>query len=402
MNRVISYVMLASMFIFCLSACDSKKEQVETTSEGYPVHIPFATALESERDLRLSDVADSVRFIPLETTDASLMNRVATGNILKSSKYWFVPSYRELFQFTDEGKFVRTIGSRGSGPGEYISVLCADIDESLGHVYVLSPDTKINVYDMETGTYLYSRKSPSSASRAFLMLNDSVSVCYQYNTNGQVQFRILVADAAGDTIQAFPRSDLFEMRGGYSMVVHFDDDRFMFRYGDKVCYKEYYNDTLFVVTSDSLKPRYVFDLGKYSMPVEHRPEVLDGDKRLFKSASFSYIRTQTLETDAWLFMPYSYWQIESTIIDDMHLLVYNKKQKETFAVRNGAIANDLSGTPSLSFCPQTTVASNVAVSLLPAEDILEKAEEDPAILKHPRLKELTEDSNPVLMVVYLK
>ena len=109
-----------------------------------------------------------------------------------------------------------------------------------------------------------------------------------------------------------------------------------------------------------------------------------------------------METDAWLFMPYSYWQIESTIIDDMHLLVYNKKQKETFAVRNGAIANDLSGTPSLSFCPQTTVASNVAVSLLPAEDILEKAEEDPAILKHPRLKELTEDSNPVLMVVYLK
>lgn len=142
MNRVISYVMLASMFIFCLSACDSKKEQVETTSEGYPVHIPFATALESERDLRLSDVADSVRFIPLETTDASLMNRVATGNILKSSKYWFVPSYRELFQFTDEGKFVRTIGSRGSGPGEYISVLCADIDESLGHVYVLSPTQK--------------------------------------------------------------------------------------------------------------------------------------------------------------------------------------------------------------------------------------------------------------------
>ena len=77
----------------------------------------------------------------------------------------------------------------------------------------------------------------------------------------------MVAGAEGDTIRAFSRSDLFDTKTDYVSLVHFDDDRYMFRYKDMVCYKEYYNDTLFVVTPDSLKPRYVFDLADIPCPL---------------------------------------------------------------------------------------------------------------------------------------
>ena len=52
---------------------ENKKEQAQDVSDltGYPVHIPFEQAVGSERDFKLSEIADSVRFIPLETTDAS-------------------------------------------------------------------------------------------------------------------------------------------------------------------------------------------------------------------------------------------------------------------------------------------------------------------------------------------
>lgn len=176
---------LQSCFFICISSlfflsCGNKKEQAQDVSDltGYPVHIPFEQAVGSERDFKLSEIADSVRFIPLETTDASLMNRIQKGGILKSSRYWFLYSYKNVYQFTDEGKFVRTIGSRGNGPGQYTSAVCIDIDETLGHVYVLSPGKNINVYDMETGSYLYTRKTPSFSSWAFAMLNDSVSACF--------------------------------------------------------------------------------------------------------------------------------------------------------------------------------------------------------------------------------
>ena len=163
------------------------------------------------------------------------MNRIQKGGILKSSRYWFLYSYKNVYQFTDEGKFVRTIGSRGNGPGQYTSAVCIDIDETLGHVYVLSPGKNINVYDMETGSYLYTRKTPSFSSWAFAMLNDSVSACFQYNLSGKEKDRILVAGAEGDTIRAFSRSDLFDTKTDYVSLVHFDGDRYMFRYKEMVC-----------------------------------------------------------------------------------------------------------------------------------------------------------------------
>lgn len=38
-----------------------------------------------------------------------------------------------------------------------------------------------------------------------------------------------------------------------------------------------------------------------------------------------------------IFMSYSYWQIESTTINGMHLLVYDKDKRESFEVTNGVI-----------------------------------------------------------------
>lgn len=101
-------------------------------------------------------------------------------------------------------------------------------------------------------------------------------------------------------------------------------------------------------------------------------------------------------------MPYSYWQIESSVIDDMHLLVYDKRRKECFKVRGGVIINDLCAKANIPFCPQNTVAPNILISLLSVEEIFEMAEDNPSILNHPQLKGLAEDSNPILMVVYLK
>lgn len=403
MRKTNFYFIITCLFSQFIFSCAEKKGQTKTTMDTieYPIHIPFEKAIGSERDLKLSEIADSVRLIPLETTDASLLNRIIKGGILKSSKYWFLYSYHSVYQFTNEGKFVRTIGSRGNGPADYTSVACIDIDESSGYIYVLAPGKKINVYDMETGVYRYTRKAPSFYSWAFAMLSDSVSACFQYNFSGQEKSRILVAGQEGDTLKAFPRSDLFENKTDFVSLVHFDDDRYMFRYKDMVCYKEYYNDTLFVVTSDSLKPRYVFDLGKYSIPTEHRPEVIY-DKKLFQSISSSYIRTQALETDAWIFMPYNYWQLKSSSADDIHLVVYDKNKRETSEVKGGSIINDMCGTATIPFCPHNVVNSNILLSLISAEDIFKMAEKNPSILEHPQLRQLTEDSNPVLIIVYLK
>lgn len=108
-------------------------------------------------------------------------------------------------------------------------------------------------------------------------------------------------------------------------------DRYMFRYKDLICYKEFYNDTLFVVTEKELQPRYIFDLGKYSIPIDCRMEACDGDWKTYNTIAAPYIRNQVIETDSLLFMPYNYWAGEKQ--RERHMVLYDKKQRNVFPFR---------------------------------------------------------------------
>jgi hypothetical protein len=46
-----------------------------------------------------------------------------------------------------------------------------------------------------------------------------------------------------------------------------------YRTNNILCFKEIYNDTLYQVKNDSLLPRFVFEMGKYSPPPEKRSEL---------------------------------------------------------------------------------------------------------------------------------
>lgn len=404
MNYLTWKNMAWTLCAFALCACGGKKENSSATEAEevsskteYPMLIPFESALNEKRPLKLSDIADSVRYIPLETTDASLIRRIKYGNIVKTSKYWLLPFLEDLFQFTSDGKFVRTIGAKGGGPGEFNWITGIDVNEAENHIYLMSTDNKTNVYDLESGKFLYAMKSNNSETQAFAMLDDKTAVSYIPNSNGSYPYQIRLTNAEGDTLQIFPRHDHFESPDGVPYSISSDNDRYLFHYDDLLCYKEYYNDTLYVVRPDKLEARYVLDLGKHSMPPEHRFEACGGDFKRFQNNAADYIRTQVFETKNYLFMPYIYWGDNEY---NPHMMIYDKNKKECFEVEKGFIENDFGGMP---FQPTTSVAPNVLVNFLNAERIFMYAEqEDASVLEHPQLKNLNEEDNPVLMVVYLK
>lgn len=81
MNRfsTMSFVIISS-FLF---SCSGKKaeKQIEDTEvvvevPTYPMTVPFETGIETEREVLLSEIADSVSLIPLETNDKSLIRGI--------------------------------------------------------------------------------------------------------------------------------------------------------------------------------------------------------------------------------------------------------------------------------------------------------------------------------------
>ena len=73
------------LILTCAALCacgGGNKQQASTTSEKateekqtsmYPIHIPFEEGMEVEREVKLSEIADSVTYIRLETTDKGLV-----------------------------------------------------------------------------------------------------------------------------------------------------------------------------------------------------------------------------------------------------------------------------------------------------------------------------------------
>ncbi len=82
-------------------------------------------------DLPLS----GMKYIPLETTDESLVGRIK--KVIYHDHLFFIydKSWESVFIFTDDGDFVQKIDRMGNGPGEYVQTMDIDVDEN-GYLYV--------------------------------------------------------------------------------------------------------------------------------------------------------------------------------------------------------------------------------------------------------------------------
>ena len=132
--------------------------------------------------------------------------------------------------------------------------------------------------------------------------------------------------------------------------------------------------------------------------LECRFEYLDGNGKRFQEMAAPYIQYSAIETDSYIFMPYSNWAGEKA--RERQMAIYDKKAKNCFKVATGHIKNDL--TPGLPLRPITALDSHTLLYVWEAPELLEKAEETPSILQIEQLKGLKEDDNPVMMLVYLK
>ena len=385
-------------FFFLFTSCGGKladKQVLEAKAEvvipEFPQDIPFETGMDREQEVLLSQIARKVEYIPLETRLECLIQK-PRGFVQYVGGNYIIPCSQVVYMFDGTGKFIRQIGSHGGGPAEYNNIFSMDADAKNGQLY-LQTIRKQNVYTL-AGDYVKNLPIPDVDKVA--KLNDSLYVAYIHNSTGQRKERLLLLNGKGDTIRTFPNYDFFKVEKNRSFMMMSPNDRYLLRYKDNLCFKDYYNDTLFTVTEKELLPRYILQLGKYHIPVESRWENMNFDWKRFEREASKYLRVNVLETDHYVFMPYIHW----TENKKTGLVIYDKDKKTCFRAKDIRIPNDMEGGIPLE--PYTSIGDNTLLTLWTPAEIMELAEKDPSILKHDKLKNLKEDDNPVLMIVHLK
>lgn len=159
MKTPITLTTLCLLLAFSLSSCKQSSRNDYSNSE-----LPIID-LEKEYPVKRIDIHEiaDVEYIPLETTDESLLQTPTSWSVSEDTIVIFDVLQRIIFLFDGQGKHIRTINRFGQGPEEYYNALHVDADFGKGEIYV-EAYPKIIIYDFN-GNYKRTIKYPSQITR---------------------------------------------------------------------------------------------------------------------------------------------------------------------------------------------------------------------------------------------
>lgn len=147
------------IYILSLTLCALFVSCTRTSSDNATNGIPIVSiSCEKNQVLNLSEFADSIEIIPLETNDDCLIGWI--HRIVSTDDRYYLSSAvsydtEKLFVFDKKGKFIGQIGKEGEGPEEYLGMNdFALVNDS---IVKITENYNLTSYD-SGGNFLFKKK----------------------------------------------------------------------------------------------------------------------------------------------------------------------------------------------------------------------------------------------------
>jgi len=269
MKKYIYFLALIVCIISCVKVKDTKVIEEEVPSLIFmKIEVPNMSSL---KHLRMSEFVDSIGYVQLETTENCLLK--FTPIIYHVENFFLLSDFFGIYQFNSiTGEFLRQIGSRGQGPGEFLNIQNICIDNSK-RVIVKdhAKQQHLMAFDYE-GKSLNKIEFDSSDDSIFSTLFYSLSLI---DINNEFMTYFAKMMPAGDAVQPneiivydyinkkIIHTNPNRLKGKYERNSNqFGGIRTITKHEDKIFYKSFYNDTLYSIHNENgIKPYAVIDLG---------------------------------------------------------------------------------------------------------------------------------------------
>ena len=128
--------------------CSSNMKQEPISKSGIPV-INLSEDVSTVPSLLLSESAEKLEIVSLEMTDQSMLGEIRRIQVTDHN-IW-IDHGREfyIYRFSRSGKFLNKIGSIGQGPGEYTNYSTFLVDEDKKEVYIIANTNGVLAYDFK-------------------------------------------------------------------------------------------------------------------------------------------------------------------------------------------------------------------------------------------------------------
>jgi len=182
--RYHQYILL--LLTLTLLACGGKKSaDSANTADGQLVTFHLNAPPSTVEPLLLSELADSVSYVALETTKETL-----TKDGVRYGDRYYTATNNKILCFNKDGKYLHQVGNFGKGPEEYNPWPRNEffrVDATNNWVYCYSSDDRVVVYD-EYGRYVKSLKGKYLYDPIRMVYNHLI---YVYDENS---YKIIIID----------------------------------------------------------------------------------------------------------------------------------------------------------------------------------------------------------------
>jgi hypothetical protein len=270
-------------------------------------------------DIPLEQVLSKSDFLPLEFTPESALSGTAMF-LNASSGYYLMDAYtkKTVFQFDKKGRFIRTVGKIGQGPGEYSQLTEALVTRNGLDILSGGPRTEVYKFDLD-GRFIRTEQMLGQASNSFGWSPKNGD--YYFYGSG---YRNLIWQVDGKSLQPV---DSFVNRNTSIMTPGVQ--AFSTTALGTVLFYQPFDDRIFELAEKSINLKYRFEVG-ISTP-KYDDLVAESQTKMINERELWFIY-KALENSKWLYLLVSQQVAMNEAHSQYYSLLVEKKSGKIYSL----------------------------------------------------------------------
>ena len=367
-------------------------------NEGPPYIISLEKNIDQLELAVLTEVGEAISYIPLETSDMSLIDRFVR-QISVSDLHITIHDNNRILMFDTLGNFLRQIGRKGQGPGEYVilhNYFFASDDKT---IFLLINGQRLLEFNLDGQHMNIYRLDMEVEIDQILPINENFFAFHAVNAPKQVypsDASLFVSDLYSNIQKSYNNYH----RRIYLPVFPIPKVPFYFYQGE-LRYKEAGCDTLYTIRQDELIPYAMIQLGRKEMLIDFYNLSFETQEMNLQQNRGKYWVYDITEDNENLYITLYDWK-------NNFYGYYNKYNNTIKVIGDDGFQNDIDG--GLPFFPKYVYNDSILVDYVNAftlrEHVLNSNASEKRRLYGQKYDDLVElansiddESNPIVVMV---
>lgn len=246
--------------VFLLGGLSSCKLRPPEITDYTP--IPINPDVRESR-LSMSELFSDLKYIKLETNQQSLIAQVSKIIPLKEQLIIVDKMATQILIFGKDGQFIKSIGKRGSGPGEFAGIEDVAVDEKDNRIYVLdNSGQQIFIFNLQNE--YCGKKNIDFIAREIEFIDNNILICYcDYAANVNFEKKdmrpnlfLLDINSMEETPLLYTPSDIGvqEVNSPFSALSAYNDGC--------ACLFDILTNSVYIIDSDGITNSYKCNFGE--------------------------------------------------------------------------------------------------------------------------------------------